>query len=544
MPRREHGVLIVGGGIAALEAALALRDLGQDRIDVELLAPDSRFSYRAASVAQPFALGEAKQFDLSEVAAAAGASLRRGSLASVDAARHEARTSNDDVVPYGMLLVACGAVPKAAVAGALTFRGPADVGALTTLLGEVEAGEVRRLTFAAPWGALWVLPLYELALMTAARLAARDIRGVELALVTPESEPLQVFGSAASESIRDLLDEREISVHTRCHPLEARDGELRLVEGGAVPADRVVALPRLHGLRIDGVPQTIEGFIPVDGHGWVFGVEDVFAAGDITTFPIKQGGIAAQQAQAAAEAIAAQAGVELEPTPFRPVLRGLLLTGRAPRYLRREIAGGGSSWVSETPLWWPPAKIVGRRLAPFLAELAGAHVPDAEPPDAAAVQVDVELESPELRRMTTWPFPSAGASGSTTVVRDVMTAHPLVVAPEDTLGEVAERMSELDVSSALAADHGRLIGILTARDLVRALAGRTHSSQARVRQWMTAEPIAVSPETTIEAAALLMTENGVHHLPVVEDDRPVGMVGLRAVTRRVAAGAIPVGLGY
>ena len=108
-----------------------------------------------------------------------------------------------------------------------------------------------------------------------------------------------------------------------------------------------------------------------------------------------------------------------------------------------------------------------------------------------------------------------------------MTGDPLVVAPEDTIGEVAERMSFLDVGAALVAEYGRLIGILTSRDMLRALAGRVHSSEARVRQWMTADPIVVSPTTTVEAARILMVEHDIHHLPVVEGERPVGMIGMR-----------------
>ena len=163
--------------------------------------------------------------------------------------------------------------------------------------------------------------------MTAAWVSSRRISGVEVGLVTPEDEPLRIFGRVASNAVRHLLDEREIVLHTGVYPAEARDGELLLVGDGVVVADRVVALPRLQGPRIGGIPQTFEGFVSVDEHGRVTGVDDVYAAGDITTFPVKQGGIAAQQAEAAAETIAFEAGVELIPHPFRPVLRGLLLTG-------------------------------------------------------------------------------------------------------------------------------------------------------------------------------------------------------------------------
>jgi CBS domain-containing protein len=123
-----------------------------------------------------------------------------------------------------------------------------------------------------------------------------------------------------------------------------------------------------------------------------------------------------------------------------------------------------------------------------------------------------------------------------------MSAEPLVVAPEDTLGEVSEKMRDRDVGSALVCDYGRLIGILTSRDLLRAFAGRVHPSEARVREWMTAEPVAVSRTTPIDTAVDLMTEYHIHQLPVVEDERPVGLLGLRQAARQ-QQGRTGIGLG-
>jgi CBS domain-containing protein len=366
-------------------------------------------------------------------------------------------------------------------------------------------------------------------------------------LVTPEEAPLQLFGGAGSEAVRQLLEERGIVLQTGSAPVELVDGELRLVPEGTIAADRVVALPRLRGPRIDGLPQTVEGFLPVDAHGQVHGLADVFAAGDITSFPVKQGGIAAQQADAAAEMIAANAGADLTPQPFRPVLRGLLLTGRQPRYLRHEITGGAGdvSVASSEPLWWPPAKIVGRYLAPFLGAFAGVESPPEAPAAPGAVPVEVELDAAKVHGLAGVRLEVArdaeGEGGAT--VAEVMSTGPLVVAPEDTLGEVAEKMRAGDLGSALVADYGRLIGILTSRDLLRAFAGRVHPSEARVREWMTAEPVTVSAATPIETAVTLMTEYGFHHLPVVEDERPTGMVGLRQAARR-ARGRIGIGLGF
>lgn len=124
----------------------------------------------------------------------------------------------------------------------------------------------------------------------------------------------------------------------------------------------------------------------------------IWAAGDAIAFPVKQGGLAAQQADAAAEAIAAAAGVDLEPRPFRPVLRGMMLTGRGKQWMRHEISGGtGEGEVVRRSLWWPPTKIAGRYLSPYLATLDGAAaVDDAEPPDGQPVQLDLERDLPSV----------------------------------------------------------------------------------------------------------------------------------------------------
>jgi CBS domain-containing protein len=122
-------------------------------------------------------------------------------------------------------------------------------------------------------------------------------------------------------------------------------------------------------------------------------------------------------------------------------------------------------------------------------------------------------------------------------------ADALVVSPEDTLGEVAEQMSERGTGSALVTEYGRLIGILTSRDLLRALAARVHSSEARVRQWMNEEPVTVPANATLDVAESLMTGHGFHHLPVVDGERPVGMVGLRDVVNARPRFGAGIGLG-
>jgi sulfide:quinone oxidoreductase len=534
-------VLIAGGGVAALEAALALRTLAGDRVEVELVAPEPQFWYRPMSVAEPFGLGEATRFDLSELSAAAGATFTPGALVGVDVWHKRARTASE-TLDYDALLIACGAEPCPAIAGALTFRGPADTERVEHVLAQVDAGDIRRLAFVVPTGAVWTLPAYELALLTAAHVARGAGRDVELLVVTPEREPLVMFGPAATEAIESLLADAVIQVRTGTYAEAFVDGELSLGAAGTVHADAVIALPQLRGARIHGLPQTVEGFVPVDAHGLVVGLRDVYAAGDITSFPVKQGGIAAQQAEVAATSIAIAAGADVEPRVFRPVLRGMLLTGAAPRYLRREITGGfgETSFVATEPLWWPPAKIVGRYLAPFLGAFAGVDAPPTGAAPAGALEVELELEGRDVAALSAPREPLPGGR----VVDDVMAVDLLVVAPEDTLGEIAERMRERDAGSALVCDYGRLVGILTARDLLRAYAGRVHPSEGRVREWMTAEPLTVVPGTSLDEAALVMSRHGFHHLPVVGDEgHPLGLVGLRDTVRAGAASRVHIGLG-
>src|SRR5438128_10863723 len=112
---------------------------------------------------------------------------------------------------------------------------------------------------------------------------------------------------------------------------------------------------------------------------------------------------------------------------------------------------------------------------------------------------------------------------------DLMTSDVLTVAPEDTIGEAAQKMVDREVSSAAVSDYGRLIGILTERDLTRAVAGRTHSSEARVREWMTPDPVTLTEDASVEEAGQTMIERGFRHIPVVAGDRAVGIVSIRDV---------------
>ena len=223
-----------------------------------------------------------------------------------------------------------------------------------------------------PAGVTWSLPLYELALMTAHRAYEMSLDDVELTFITPEDRPLGIFGPGPSDEVRELLEHGGIAVRCGVHAEVPRKGTVVLHPGGdEITCDRIVTLARASAaMRSTRCRSDDDGFLPIDNHGRVAGANDVYAAGDGTNFPIKQGGIACQQADAVAEVIAKAAGASLEPRSFKPVLRGRLITGGESRFMRTDLSGreGDTAQTSPQTLWWPPSKVAGRYLAPYLHE--------------------------------------------------------------------------------------------------------------------------------------------------------------------------------
>jgi sulfide:quinone oxidoreductase len=431
-------ILIAGGGVAALESLLALRELVGHRVRLELLAPGTEFLNRPSSVAEPFGLGGPAPVAFADVTARCGAVLHSGTLAGVRPDDHVAVTADGSELGYDTLIVAVGARAAETLPGALPFAGPQDVPALTAVLDAAERGEVRAIAFALPAGVAWTLPLYELAIMTAVELRSRGAGDVQLTVVTPENAPLWLFGEPAAAALETMLRERGIGlVHGR--PAAIASGRLVLERGELVPADRTIVLPPLQGPWITGLPRDDHGFIPVDPHGRVIGLRDVFAAGDATSFPIKQGGLASQQADVVATTLAAALGAVDPAAPFRPVLRGLLLTGGAPLYLRAELTATGvvqhtgharralRGEVSTRALWWPPGKLAGRYLAPYLATARPAAL-GREP----------------LQDRVAGPAQPAGDAGEALDLA-------LLMADEDArAGDLAQALHALDAAAALA----------------------------------------------------------------------------------------------
>jgi sulfide:quinone oxidoreductase len=377
-PHPQTHVVIAGGGVAAVELALALADLAGDRVRMTIVAPDPDFELRPLRTAEPFAADHVRRRALSDLAEQVGAELVAQRLVRVDAGAHEV-LAGDRTIGYDALVVAVGGRHVTAFQKALTFTGDTSSVDYNGLLADIDEGYSQTVSFVVPPGTTWPLPLYELALMTAREARSVGIDDLRLQLVTPESSPLAIFGSKASETMRELLEGAGIGFRGNAYVRETAEHRFEVLPGGEpLDSQRVVALPTIAGIEIDGLPADEHGFIPVDEQGHVVGLADVYAAGDGTTFPVKQGGIACQQADTIAELLAAAAGAPVQPQPFRPVLRGRVLTGAGAQYLEHDLHGGDRDGPDSEPQQWSAAhKVDGRYLTPWLE---GDQGPEAAAP--------------------------------------------------------------------------------------------------------------------------------------------------------------------
>lgn len=362
-------MLIAGGGVAALEATLALRELAGELASITLLAPEPEFVYRPMRVREPFGRSAAKRYSLEEFANDTGAELIQDSFKWLDPESRTLHTADEQALAYDELLLAMGARLQSRFEHALTLDDRLLDEQLHGLIQDVEGGYVHSIAFLIPHPMPWPLPVYELALMLAAR--ARDMSAdLSITIVTPEDEPLALFGAPVSEAVRELLETRGILTITSAHSEVPEPGRVSIHPGERrLHVDRIVAAPQLFGPSTPGVPKGApDGFIPVDPHCRVRGLEHVYAAGDATDFPVKLGAIAAQQADTAAAAIAAAAGADVKPRQFHPAVHAILLGGDKPLYLSAHLTGGHgtSSEISETPNWSPVGKIAAKYLAPYL----------------------------------------------------------------------------------------------------------------------------------------------------------------------------------
>jgi sulfide:quinone oxidoreductase len=333
---RSPKILVAGGGVSGLETVLALQSLAPGRFDIDVLAPERHFVHRPPAIGASFEPIRPFRTELSAIAEDRGFHLTRDALDRVDAAGHHAVTQGGNRMAYDVLVLALGARPAAAVRGALPFRGGHDAGAVEGALESIGSSPMR-VAFVARSAATWTLPLYELALQTRAWAEERDV-AADILLATGELEPLEAFGAPASKQVAGLLRASDLCFIPGADVDGVQDGCLHIGPEGSIRVDLAVALPILLGPAASGVPHDAAGFTSADERGRVCGLDDVYAVGDMTSRPLKQGGLAAQQADVAARSIGAAAGAPVDDRPYRPVLRATLLGGRSPLNLRQPPA--------------------------------------------------------------------------------------------------------------------------------------------------------------------------------------------------------------
>jgi sulfide:quinone oxidoreductase len=366
--RRRFRVVIVGGGVAALEAVWALAHLASDLIDVVVIAPNTEFSDTPRPIWEPFAYPRARRYRVPEVVHAADAEIVRGELTTIDRFTQTVHTTNDQMLQYDALLLALGAKAVPRYRHALTIGEVRFDESFRRLLRDVEHGYTGRVAFVSPGRMETPLPLYDLAIMTAAR--ARDAKASpSITIVTPEDAPLAVLGSTVSSAVSALLSRARIGTITSAYVEIPTSGHVVVnPDDRRLRVDHVVALPELYGPPLRGIPLAENGFVGVDQHQRVPNAGPVYAAGDITQFAIKDRALASAQADTAAESIAALAGASVAPKAFHPVVRGSLLTGQRPLYFSADVTGGHgpSSCVSDRPMWSSRTNVVAKYLAPAL----------------------------------------------------------------------------------------------------------------------------------------------------------------------------------
>jgi sulfide:quinone oxidoreductase len=365
-------VLICGGGIAAVEALLRLRTLTADALEITLLAPNEELRYRPLAVDEPFARRGVRRYPLRTIARRTGAEWEQDAAEWVDSDAQTVHTSGGLALPFDALLLAIGGRLVTPFEHVTIFDDAHADEAYRGLVQDVEGGYTRSVALLVPEGPAWLLPAYELALMTAERAGSMGEEGLFVSVVTPEAAPLVALGEGASAAVGELLKRERVRVYANARPAVPAAQRVVVAPGGPeLEVARIVALPRIEGRPLRNVPNVEGGFVPVDDFARVPGMaEHVFAAGDATNMPLKHGGLGAQQADVAAAGIAAMAGADVTPEPLRPVIRAVLHTGKQPLYITARIEDGRVESEVTTDRAWPAdEKVAAEELGPFLRSL-------------------------------------------------------------------------------------------------------------------------------------------------------------------------------
>jgi sulfide:quinone oxidoreductase len=352
-------VVIAGAGPAGIEAALGLRELAPEGTDITVVAPTSELRHQALGD-DHFSMGALTRHPLETVCERVPCGFVHAAVESVDTDARTVTLSDGRSLEYDVLLVAIGARRVMSLDHAVLFGSPIDAPAVDELLQLVKAGRAKRLAVVVPPAAAWTLPAYDVALRAAEA-------GGQAVVITPEERPASVFGSA-SDAVREALDAAGVEV-VQGRAADIEPGCIVLDDDERVAADGIVALPWVRGPRTPGLPHDTEGFLPIDPWCKVDGVEHVYGAGDGTSFPVRQGGVASQQAAVAALSVARELGADLDPEPLSAVVRGVLPVSDGRLWLEHDLKSG-TARASREPLWDPPHRIAGVRLPALLERLA------------------------------------------------------------------------------------------------------------------------------------------------------------------------------
>jgi sulfide:quinone oxidoreductase len=333
-------VLIAGGGVAGLEALLGLRQLAGDRVALTLVAPADDFVFHPISMEQPYPVERARSVAIAGMAEDVGARFVAATVEGVDAEESTVHASSGERIDYDALVLAVGADASPALEHVITWDDRSAAETLGGVLRDFQEGYATRLAVVIPPGPGWPLRGYELALLVTLRAFDMSV-DPQTTLVVPDPPPLALLGDRAVSAVDAELRRAGITVTSAEHVSVERHHETVLVlqpSGKRLEVDRVLAMPLLRGRAIAGIPADEHGFIPIDGHCRVVGRERVWAAGDGAAFPLKSGGVSAQQADVVAEDIAALAGANVEPRAFDPG-RGEGLAGLpAGRFIEQRLA--------------------------------------------------------------------------------------------------------------------------------------------------------------------------------------------------------------
>ncbi len=396
-------VCVVGSGTAGLEGLLAAREqLGSDA-ELRLVAPEREFRYRPASQDSLFRPAGERALAIADLVAESGAQWTADRAEAIHVEERAVMTRDGDTVNFDFLLLAFGSQAKRALEQGYVWQRGADPSFLDRIIRETIMGEVTTVAVNIPRGARWPLPGYELALVLGWRAVGTDAR---VTLLTAEERPLAALGSEATAAISRELDAAGVEVIAGVEAIDSESAagdradpvQLTLVAeertgggdaligkptdaargrtaGTPVTFDRLISLPTVVAPFIAGVPTDAAGFIEVDETLRVCGSEWVWAAGGCIAAALEHSALAAQQADAAIDAIAAIAtgnagnatasavppdGERLS-APGAPELTGMLLIGQRAKWLAENPPG--IQQVSTRCLWWPPGRAVGRMLA-------------------------------------------------------------------------------------------------------------------------------------------------------------------------------------